>query len=310
MQQQDRMLRLGVIGVPTNSSGTTDGVAHAPRALRQAGLIDALQQRHDTKDYGDVTILAPTPQRSRTSGIIAEQSLISMTDDLQRIIGQALSEGRFPLVIGGDCPVLLGCLAAVCTLFSQSGLLFVDGHEDAYAPHDSLTGEAADMELGLALGLVSPPGLATDLAKLLPLVRPSEVAILGARDAPILHAEGVASLAPKIELYDDQALQKGPLEEITHRALEHIKAGASHWWLHVDLDVLSTEALPAIDYPQPGGLSWAQLETVTTPAMTVDALVGCDVTIYNSDLDPDGSQAVRIVEYLQTATMHLAAHLR
>ncbi len=44
--------------------------------------------------------------------------------------------------------------------------------------------------------------------------------------------------------------------------------------------------------------------------MTMDALVGWDVTIYNPDLDPDGSLAVRLVEYLQTATMHLAAHLR
>ncbi len=63
------------------------------------------------------------------------------------------------------------------------------------------------MELGLALGLVPAPGLSTDLAKLLPLVRPDEVGILGVRDAALLRTEGVGSLAETLELYDEQALQ-------------------------------------------------------------------------------------------------------
>ena len=35
-------MRLGLIGVPTNSSGRDDGVARAPSVLRGAGLVDAL----------------------------------------------------------------------------------------------------------------------------------------------------------------------------------------------------------------------------------------------------------------------------
>ena len=39
----------------------------------------------------------------------------------------------------------------------QPGLLFVDGHEDAWPPSASPTGEAADCELGLALRLFVLP---------------------------------------------------------------------------------------------------------------------------------------------------------
>jgi arginase len=198
LQKNNTTLRLGIIGVPTNSSGTTDGVARAPQALRSAGLIDALQQVYDVKDYGDVAVLAPTRERSQTSGIIAEQSLISMILGVQQAVGSALSESRFPLVLGGDCPVLLGCLAAVQSRLARVGLLFVDGHEDAYPPHRSITGEAADMELGLALGSVPAPGLPADLAKLLPLVRTDEIGVLGARDAALLRAEGVRSLVQRL----------------------------------------------------------------------------------------------------------------
>lgn len=310
MQKNVTTLCLGVIGVPTNSSGRTDGVARAPQALRRAGLIDALQRVYNVRDYGDVAMVAPTPERSWISGIIAEESLISMTQGVQQAVDLALTEGRFPLVLGGDCPVLLGCLAAVRSRFARTGLLFVDGHEDAYPPHRSSTGEAADMELGLALGSVSAPGLSADLARLLPLVRPDEVGMLGVRDATLLRTEGVRSLAQEVELYDDQALQRESLESITQAVLAHIQAHTSWWWLHVDLDVLSTEALSAVDYPQSGGLSWVQLERLSAIAMAAHGLIGWDVTIYNPDLDPDGSQAVRIVEYLLAATAHLSAQFR
>ncbi len=310
MQKKSTTLRLGIIGVPTNSSGTTEGVARAPQALRRAGLIDRLQRVSDVKDYGDVAVLAPTPERSPASGIIAEESLLSMTQGVQQAVGLALTEGRFPLVLGGDCPILLGCLAAARIRLARAGLLFVDGHEDAYPPHQSPTGEAADMELGLALGFVPAPGLPGDLARLLPLVGPHEVRMLGMRDAALLQAEGVSSLAQEVELYDDQALQGETLVSITQAALMHLQARTNGWWLHVDLDVLSTEALSAVDYPQPGGLSWQQLETLTATAMAAEGLVGWDITIYNPDLDPDGSQAGRIVEYLVGALAHMPAQLR
>lgn len=72
-------------------------------------------------------------------------------------VSRTLLEGRFPLVIGGDCPVLLGCLAAVSAKnYSPIGLLFVDGHEDSYPAHQSHTCEAVDMELGFSLGLGVP----------------------------------------------------------------------------------------------------------------------------------------------------------
>ena len=117
--------------------------------------------------------------------------------------------------------------------------------------------------------------------------------------------EGVGSLAETLELYDEQALQGESLASITQAVLAHLQAQTRQWWLHVDLDVLSTEALSAKDYPQPGGLSWRQLERLSATAMVAHGLIGWDVTIYNPDLDPDGSQARRIVEYLLNATAHL-----
>jgi len=72
-------------------------------------------------------------------------------------------------------------------------------------------------------------------------------------------------------------------------------------WLHTDLDVLSSAALPAVDYQQPGGFSWAQLASVAYAAIRRPSTIGWDVTIYNPDLDPHQAHASSIVTFIAAA---------
>jgi arginase len=283
---------LCIIGVPTNSAGRKGGVAGAPGALRRAGLEEALSRVCRVRDEGDVAFAAPSTERDAESGIIARGSLVSMALGVNSAVSRAFSAGRFPLVIGGDCPVLLGCLMACSG--RRTGLLFVDGHEDAYSAHQSPTGEAADMELGFALGLEVPEQVKKALGT--PLVAAFDVCILGARDKGVLQKTGVCSLDGTVELHSDSDLLDD-IEGTTRNALQKL---AGDVWLHIDLDVLATDALPAVDYQQPGGLSWAQLETLARAAFSSGRIVGCNVTIYNPDMDPDGRHARRIVEFLKT----------
>ena len=293
--------RIALLGVPRNSSGTTEGVARAPGALREVGLLKALSSLRDVEDLGDVRFAASKPQRDQRSGIVAIESLVSMVEATREAVARAFSERRFSLVVGGDDPPLLGCLMAASETHGRVGLLFVDGHEDAYPPHDSPTGEAADMELGLALGR-GLEGLPRELRAPLPLLDPSDVALLGPRDAGILREDGVASLQGEVEFYDDEALLEVGAGEAVGRALSRIGRQVDALWLHVDLDVLSTEALPAAadpEYLQPGGISWQDLEAITHRALSHLDVVGWTVVDYNPDLDPDGRHARRVVEYLR-----------
>ena len=73
------------------------------------------------------------------------------------------------------------------------------------------------------------------------------------------------------------------------------------WWLHTDLDVLATADLAAVDYPQPGGLTWGQLAGLTATALTTGGCAGWSVCIYNPDLDPGRHGADAIVSYITQA---------
>ena len=62
--------------------------------------------------------------------------------------------------------------------------------------------------------------------------------------------------------------------------------------------MLSIDSLAAVDYPQPGGISWSTLETVTDAAIARGGCRGASVADYNPDLD-DGAAAPRIAEFVQ-----------
>jgi arginase len=290
---------IALIGVPFDSAGTATGVARAPAALRAAGLPAALQEAGIAViDMGDVRLAPSDTTRDPASGIIAPDALLAMIGSVRDAVRAGLAAGALPLVIGGDCPVLLGCLGAIDE--GPVGLLFVDGHEDAWPPRESTTGEAADMELALALGMADA-SWSPELAGLLPLVAPADVRILGARDAEILRAEGVASLRDRVALVDGERLAADPAG-IAATACATLP---DPWWFHLDLDVLSTQALPAIDYPQPGGLGWDALAAVAITALSADPR-GWDVTIYNPDLDPERVHARRIVRFIGSVMERVA----
>jgi arginase len=56
--------------------------------------------------------------------------------------------------------------------------------------------------------------------------------------------------------------------------------------------------MPAVDYRIPGGLSWAEVETVLGIALAHPKAAGMQVTILNPTLDPDGSVMRAFVEML------------
>ncbi|MBI4433745.1 arginase family protein [Candidatus Uhrbacteria bacterium] len=295
-------MRIAVIGVPWNSAGGMGGEARAPDALRAAGLLGGLAQVHDVADYGNVLFPAPVPQRDLVSGIIAPEELALMATATRAEVARAFAEQRFPLVLGGECPLLLGCLAAARGPEGRRvGLCFLDGHEDAYPPHASPTGESADMELGIAMGRSTVP----ECAEFVGTVQASDVAILGARDRIALHDHRVDSVAASVAAYyDPQQLRQQGIAVATTDALARIRKHVPAWWLHLDLDVLSGAALPSVRYPQPGGLRWGELEDVLRVALLTPGLLGWNITIYNPDFDPMGLDARRIA----WTVVHLLAH--
>ena len=255
------------INVPFNSAGFSTGVARMPGALGFDGI--------------DIPVSAE-PVRG-PHGFLAEKSLVRMVADVEAAVRATFAAGQLPIVIGGDCPILLGGLAAM----DDPGLVFLDGHEDAWQPTPDVRGEASDSELGIAIGTVAAP--------IGPFLDRSRVVALGPRDSSELLDFGHERIDTVVALRDDAWLNSASAYDLLEFAgpVTH-----SPWWLHIDLDVLSTSALGAVDYPQPGGLTWRRLERTVGLLIADGGCVGASVGVYNPDLD-GGSSSKRIIAFVQ-----------
>jgi arginase len=286
-------------GVPYTSAREPGGIADAVGVLRGSGLAERLGDV-GVEDGGDLALGGPSGERG-ASGLLNEAALAELVEAGKARVREVHMRRRRPLLVGGDCPVLLGPLAAIRAVGERPGLVMIDGHEDAWPPGKSDTGEGSDSEIAIALGLV--PGVPAPLAEAMPVLTPAAIAQLGPRDLAELEEAGVPSLRDELACFasgEEVVTEAEPGEALARRAIEAIEADG--FWLHVDLDVLATAEFRAVDYPQAGGLDWPTLDRLSLTAARDPRCRGASVVIYNPALDPDRTDAGKLVDYLARLT--------
>lgn len=226
--------------------------------------------------------------------------------DIGSLVAKHLVNGKRPVVVGGDCSILLGCLVGARTA-GRVGLLHVDGHSDFFHPGNydthSRLGSAAGMDLALATGrgerlLTQWPGIDG------PLVRDEDVTQMGERDA----------LRPEYSQYygdiRDTAMNRIIVQDMLRDGMSATAERVAKWalrrevsrfWLHLDVDVLAEAVMPAVDSPGEPGLDLEQLSQLIALLIGQLPIIGIDVTIYDPEKDPDYRYARAIVKCLGNA---------
>jgi arginase len=210
-------------------------------------------------------------------------------------IGQIVDQGDFPLVLGGDCSILLGAGLAMRRLGSEVdgrvGLVFVDGHSDFRHPGNAAyVGAAAGEDLALVTGRGQAELAGIEGRR--PYFRDSDVVVLGIREhdeyrmdlqaagfavrpAPVLRGEGAARTA--------------------QWAREQL-AECAGYWVHIDVDVLDASIMPAVDAPSPGGIAYTELQLLISGLVSTPHCLGMELTIFDPDHDPHGTFAAELVD--------------
>ncbi len=272
------------------------GVEDLPEALLGAGLAEGLGALR----AGRVEAPIYDPRRDPETGVLNPVGIATYSLALADVVGGVLDSGRFPLVLGGDCSILLGNLLALRRR-GRHGLLFLDGHTDFYQPSAEPAGEVASMELALATG--RGPAALADLEGRGPLLRETDVVAFGFRDTEESTRAGMRPLPAELHTMDLGTVRALCAGEAARRAVDLLTGApdVEGFWVHLDADVVDDQVMPAVDYRLPGGLTWPELETVLRVALSGPAVLGFDVTIFNPRLDPDGGIATRLTQALVRA---------
>jgi arginase len=285
--------RFMIVEAPSVLGLFPKGVETLADALLAAGLAERLGARR----AGRIEPPPYEPKRDLETLLLNPRGIADYAVALADAVGAVVDRGEFPVVLGGDCSILLGNLLALRRR-GRYGLLFLDGHADFYQPEAEPNGEAASMELALATG--RGPAVVTDIEGRCPLVRDEDVVVFGRRDAADAEAHGSQRIEDSaIAMTDLAAVRAAGIEVAAASAVARLfKPELDGFWIHLDADVLNDAVMPAVDYRMPDGMSWDELATVLRAGVKSGGAVGINVTIFNPKLDGDGAIARAFIETL------------
>jgi arginase len=289
------MNKYAILEAPSILGLKPTGVDRLPAVLLQHGLAEQLNARRAGR-------VAPTSaydtQRDPQTLTLNARGIAEYSKALADAVADVVGRGEFPILLGGDCSILLGSSLALRRR-GRYGLLFIDGHADFYQPEANPNGEAASMDLAFATG--HGPELLTNLEGLRPLVRDEDVVAFGFRDAQEQREYGSQPLPPAVLALDLSEVRRLGARGAAQRAVEHLTAAdrtTQGFFIHLDADVVSDALMPAVDYRMPDGLSWDELRTVLRTALASGRAVGIEITIYNPALDADGTSGRELTRTL------------
>lgn len=291
----------GVVGVPSSAAAHWPGIERAPRALREAGLVEAMRSAGlSVVDHGD------RPEARFRAARSADEPndlarVVDIVQDAAVAVGEVVAARRRPLVLGGECTLALSLVSAYAQAGQDVGIVYVDGGQDLVLPAENPKKPILD-SMGMA-HMLDLPGAADALAGVgprRPLLTPDRVCFFGYDDTD----EDERALVPSLRFTAAQ-VTGDPVGTAVHAAEAASKA-AHGFVIHLDVDVLDYLLLPAADVPQYGrGLRVSTLVQSLGILAARPEFAGLTLVGFNPDhAAGDGSTARELVRAVVSILAH------
>jgi arginase len=251
MQEAGRMPRYAIVEAPSALGHVREhlGVERAPEVLLGAGLADGLAARR----AGRVEAAGYSAERDSGTHIMNPQAIRDYSPLLADAVTAVLDAGEFPVVLGGDCSIVLGAMLALRRR-GRYGLLYIDGDADFYQPEASpLRGAASASDLAFATGY--GPDIVTDIEGRRPLVRADDVVVFACRDAADRERRACQPLTAGMLVIDRGQVRRLGAGAAAREAVRYLTRDGGPedgFWIHLDADVLDETIMQAVDDPRPG----------------------------------------------------------
>ncbi|MHA2235426.1 MAG: arginase family protein [Candidatus Thorarchaeota archaeon] len=273
-------MRIAIIGVPFNGDGTAPEVENPAQSFRDEGLISQLEAKgHQVVDTGDVSIPPFLNVKDPKTKVLNFDVWRDVSMRLSESLVDVIDNDRFPIVLGGDCSILMGIFDAFKVIEYPLNLFLLDGHADFHDIASSPTGEPADMELAALTGYL--PSEIVCMTGRGPLLDEGNVVVYGINEYDLIERSN-------IEVIDRRAIVVDGIKPTLERSLSSFQNPNLPIWLHFDVDVLDKDTMPAVHYPVEDGLSFNEVLEILTLVKKTKRLVGMSIACYHPKRDLEG----------------------
>lgn len=291
------MYEFAIIDAPSILGLRPTGVEDLPQAFKAAGFHEKLHAQYVGRLYPSSPY---NPERDSKTLLLNAKAIREFSKVLCRTVSSVLTNKLFPIILGGDCTIVIAPLLALRLLAlrhhsGKYGLFFIDGHADFYQPEASVSGEVADMDLAIISG--RGPDILANINGLKPYVRDEDIVLFGYRDAEQAATYGSQDVRDtNMHVFDLWEIKKLKIRNAVSMATKRLlKDNIQGFWIHLDADVLNDTIMPAVDYRLEDGLSYSELTEVLNVLLATKRAIGMTITIFNPHLDLDSSIANKFV---------------
>ncbi len=293
---------VSLIGVPMDLGGNRRGVDMGPSAFRIAGVENELRNLgHEFVDRGNIPVGDPRSDgavdpKARYLATIAEAC-----GNLSDMVREAMDEGHFPLVIGGDHSIAVGTVAGVADHYhakdERIGVIWFDAHADMNTPDSTESGNVHGMPLAAITG--QGPRALTQLGDVVPLVDSSRVAMIGIRSVDRMEALNVHD--SDVACFTMREIDEQGIRAVMEQAIAHVTRGTVGFHLSFDVDGTDPSVCPGVGTPVAGGVSYREAHTVMEMAAASQKLLSLEMVEINPILDAQNQTAIAAKEFVLSA---------
>lgn len=290
------------IGVPMDLGGGRRGTDMGPSAVRIAGVEAAVRAIGlGFEDLGNVPVEQPHTRSPENSNARFLEEIAASCVTLRDTVLQALEEGRFPFVVGGDHSIACGTVAGVSTHFARKdqklGLLWYDAHGDMNTPESSPSGNIHGMPLAACIGR----GLddLTRLGERFPMVDTKNTVAVGVRSLDERERRVVQETGVRVITMREVDMRG--MHDVMLEALEIVNDGTAGFHLSFDVDGADPTVAPGVGTPVPGGLDFRESHLFMEMVAETKRLTSLEITEINPILDKGNKTAQVAVDLALSA---------
>jgi arginase len=287
--------RIVLIGAPIDSGQKRAGCLMGPAAYRVAGIAHEISaEGHGVEDWGDLALPELRAVTCPNPVVHDLPETVGWAEILMDRVDDALSQGGFPIIMGGDHSLALGSAAGAAAFAARVDrplfLLWLDAHSDFHTPLTTTTGNLHGTPLAYIAGREG-----FDAFPPFPLAIPAHrICMFGIRSVD--PAEHAAMQERDIFINDMRVIDERGLVAPLREFLDRVRSEGGMLHVSLDVDFLDPAIAPAVGTTVPGGATFREAHLVMELLHESGLVTSLDLVELNPFLDDRGMTARLMVD--------------
>lgn len=279
---------LSIISVPIDLGAGTRGVNLGPEAIKYAGLVKRLENiGYNVEDRCDIVVDKKVATTVAGSNLKNLNIVSEVNSNLCKEVSDAMSEGKFPLVIGGDHSIAIGTISGVLQHKKNLGVIWFDAHGDINTAETSPSGNIHGMPVAVLLGMGDDS--LTSIGGKDAVLKKEHIVYIGSRDLDA--GERIALKSLGIKVFTMHEIDDMGIKTVIEEAIKIAGNGTDGIHVSFDLDVLDPEVAPGTGTKVPGGMGYREAHYALELIARSEKLVSAEFVEVNPLLDHENMTA-------------------